>query len=151
MKLSREKVLHLSHLILGYLDKDDGVEYFDEPGVALMLCDLPRASFTLFSGRAPLSRNDAWAALVHADPATHELPALIGELSDRLQSRYLFGGLASSRTRTPVASAIALRIAGATATVAHSATPLAPRLADGSTFSTMRVMISGVSRAVGMR
>ena len=31
MKLSREKVLHISHLILGQLDKDDGVEYFDEP------------------------------------------------------------------------------------------------------------------------
>ena len=31
MKLSREKVLHISHLILGYLDGDDGVEYFDEP------------------------------------------------------------------------------------------------------------------------
>jgi small ligand-binding sensory domain FIST len=77
-----------------------GVEYFDEPGVALMLCDLPRAAFTLFNGRAPLTRDDAWAALVHADPATHDLPALIAELSDRLQSRYLFGGLASSRTRT---------------------------------------------------
>ena len=77
-----------------------GIEYFDEPGVALMLCDLPRASFTLFSGRAPLARDDAWAALVHADPATHELPQLIDELSERLQSRYLFGGLASSRTRT---------------------------------------------------
>lgn len=77
-----------------------GIEYFDEPGVALMLCNLPRASFTLFNGRAPLTRGDAWAALVHADPATHELPALIGELSERLQSRYLFGGLASSRSRT---------------------------------------------------
>ena len=31
MKLSREKVLHVSHLILAYLDRDDGVEYFDEP------------------------------------------------------------------------------------------------------------------------
>ena len=31
MKLSRERVLNLSHLILGYLDRDDGVEYFDEP------------------------------------------------------------------------------------------------------------------------
>jgi hypothetical protein len=31
VKLSREKVLHMSHLILGYLDQDDGVEYFDEP------------------------------------------------------------------------------------------------------------------------
>ena len=31
MKLSREKVLQMSHQILGYLDRDDGVEYFDEP------------------------------------------------------------------------------------------------------------------------
>jgi hypothetical protein len=31
VKLSRERVLNLSHLILGYLDQDDGVEYFDEP------------------------------------------------------------------------------------------------------------------------
>jgi hypothetical protein len=31
LKLSREKVLHISHLILAYLDGDDGVEYFDEP------------------------------------------------------------------------------------------------------------------------
>ena len=31
MKLSREKVLHMSHQILHYLDRDDGVEYFDEP------------------------------------------------------------------------------------------------------------------------
>src|SRR5262245_58297002 len=77
-----------------------GVEYFDEPGLALMLCDLPRASFSLFHGRAPLARDDAWAALVHADPATHDLAALIQELSERLPSGYLFGGLASSRSRT---------------------------------------------------
>jgi hypothetical protein len=31
MRLSREKILRLSHLILGYLDSDDGVEYYDEP------------------------------------------------------------------------------------------------------------------------
>ncbi len=31
MKLSREKVLHLSHLILAQLEKDDSIEYFDEP------------------------------------------------------------------------------------------------------------------------
>jgi small ligand-binding sensory domain FIST len=77
-----------------------GVEYFDEPGLALMLCDLPRSGFSLFHGRAPLGRDDAWTALVHADPATHDLAALIDELSERLSSRYLFGGLASSRTRT---------------------------------------------------
>ena len=31
MKLSREKILRLSHLILSHLDQDDGVEYFAAP------------------------------------------------------------------------------------------------------------------------
>jgi len=31
LKLSREKILRLSHLILGQLDQDDGVEYFADP------------------------------------------------------------------------------------------------------------------------
>lgn len=31
MKLSREKILRLSHLILSYLDSDDAVEYFADP------------------------------------------------------------------------------------------------------------------------
>lgn len=31
MKLSREKILRLSHLILDYLNSDDEIEYFVEP------------------------------------------------------------------------------------------------------------------------
>ena len=31
MKLSRERVLNLSHLILRYMDSEDALEYFDEP------------------------------------------------------------------------------------------------------------------------
>jgi hypothetical protein len=31
LKLSRERVLHLSHLILNYMDHEDALEYFDEP------------------------------------------------------------------------------------------------------------------------
>jgi hypothetical protein len=31
VRLSREKILRLSHLILGYLDADEGVEYFADP------------------------------------------------------------------------------------------------------------------------
>ena len=31
MKLSREKVLQLSHHILRYLQEDDGIEYFADP------------------------------------------------------------------------------------------------------------------------
>ena len=31
MKLSRERVLNLSHLILNYMNTEDALEYFDEP------------------------------------------------------------------------------------------------------------------------
>lgn len=31
MKLSREKILHLSHLVLRALNQDDGIEFFADP------------------------------------------------------------------------------------------------------------------------
>ena len=76
-----------------------GVEYIDEPALVLMLCDLPAASFQLFNGRLPLPDQRAHSALVHADPATHDLDDLLLELAGRTRSGYLFGGLAGSRTR----------------------------------------------------
>ncbi|MEP7284088.1 MAG: FIST C-terminal domain-containing protein, partial [Rubrivivax sp.] len=74
-----------------------GVEHFDEPGLVLLLSELPRAHFEVFSGRRPLKPRDWHAALVHADPATPELAGLITELSERTRSGYLFGGLAAAR------------------------------------------------------
>ena len=77
-----------------------GVEYFDEPGLVLMLSDLPREDFEVFSGARPLSRIEPFTALVHADPATPELAELVEEMSRRTTSGYLFGGLAASRSQT---------------------------------------------------
>jgi len=77
-----------------------GVEYFDEPALVLMLAALPGGRFEVFSGARPLSRIDAFSALVHADAATPDLGELIAEMSDRTASGYLFGGLASSRAGT---------------------------------------------------
>lgn len=74
------------------------VEYMDEPALALMLTALPVGRFEVFSGAHKLQQIEAFGALVHADPATPELPELITEMSDRTSSGYLFGGLASSRT-----------------------------------------------------
>jgi len=76
-----------------------GVEYIDEPALVLMLCDLPADSFQVFSGRLPLAADQADTALVHADPATHDLDELIAELAGRTRSGYVFGGLTASRTR----------------------------------------------------
>jgi small ligand-binding sensory domain FIST len=77
-----------------------GVEYFDEPGLALMLAALPPSHFEVFSGARPLSRVAPYTALVHADAATPDIDELIKEMSRRTLTGYLFGGLASGRGRT---------------------------------------------------
>jgi small ligand-binding sensory domain FIST len=77
-----------------------GVEYFDEPALVLMLAELPRAQFRVFSGARPLGDFAAHTAQLHADPATPDIAELIADLSERTATGYLFGGLASARTRT---------------------------------------------------
>jgi len=82
----------------------NGVEYFDEPALVLMLAELPREQFRVFSGTQPLSAQpssfEPATALVHADPNTNDLAELIAEMADCTSTGYLFGGLASARTRT---------------------------------------------------
>ena len=84
----------------------NNVEYFDEPALSIMLCDLPPAYYRVFSGVAPLppgarqgddSAFAAHAALVHADGRTPDLAELLVEMAGRTSSGYLFGGVASSR------------------------------------------------------
>jgi small ligand-binding sensory domain FIST len=81
------------------------VEYFDEPALALMLCELPHNQYRVFSGVAPLGTGEGmgfepFTALVHADGRTPELSELIAEMAGRTTTGYLFGGLASSRSET---------------------------------------------------
>ncbi len=79
----------------------NNVEYFDEPAMAVMLCDLPADQYRVFSGVAPLGAGfDAATALVHVDPATPDVSELVQEMAARTTSGYLFGGLSASRTRT---------------------------------------------------
>jgi small ligand-binding sensory domain FIST len=80
-----------------------GVEYIDEPALALMVAPLPRESFRLFSGQQPLPAGSsgfvAHTALVHAESTTPDLQELLQELSARTTTGYLFGGLSSARNR----------------------------------------------------
>ncbi len=76
-----------------------GVEYMDEPALALLLAEVPREQFRVFSGAQPLGDFSAHAANVHADPSTGDLADLIHDMSQRTASGYLFGGLASARSR----------------------------------------------------
>ncbi|MDO9403110.1 MAG: FIST C-terminal domain-containing protein [Polaromonas sp.] len=83
----------------------NNVEYFDEPALAVMLCELPHDQYRVFSGVSPLpsaasGRFKAHTALVHADAATPDVAELIAEMAQRTDSGYVFGGLASSRSST---------------------------------------------------
>ena len=88
----------------------NGAEYFDEPAMAVMLCDVPPEHYRLFSGVSPLPAGWADTALVHADPHTPDLAELIDEVAERTQQSYLFGGLTASRTRSVQFSAQAGRV-----------------------------------------
>lgn len=84
-----------------------GVEYLDEPALAVMLGAFTPGSFNVFSGtqRPPAlglktagGATAAFAALVHADPSTPDLQELIVDMARKVESGYLFGGLSSART-----------------------------------------------------
>jgi small ligand-binding sensory domain FIST len=82
----------------------NNVEYFDEPALAVMLCDLPRELYRVFNGVVPLVSGVSFkphSALVHADGRTPDLSDLLAELAGRTASGYLFGGLAASRHAAP--------------------------------------------------
>lgn len=77
-------------------------EYFDEPALCVMLCDIPADQYRVFSGVAPLGSPasghfEAHTALLHADPHTPDITELVAEMADRTATGYLFGGLAASR------------------------------------------------------
>lgn len=82
-----------------------GVEYYQEPALAIMLMELPAQSAQVFSGKRPLpkagkvnaaGRNAMSAALVHIDPLTDEIDDLLEDLALKLGSNQTFGGLVSA-------------------------------------------------------
>ncbi len=84
----------------------NNVEYFDEPALAVMLCDLSPDQYRVFCGVAPLPTSSSASgvvphtALVHADAGTPDLAELIVEVAGRTVSGHVFGGLAGSRAES---------------------------------------------------
>jgi small ligand-binding sensory domain FIST len=92
----------------------NNVEYFDEPALCMMLCDVPADQYRVFSGVAPLAALEdetdellkelpppvfqAHTALIHADGNLPDATDMIAELSERTRTGYLFGGFAASRS-----------------------------------------------------
>jgi small ligand-binding sensory domain FIST len=70
-----------------------GTEYQDAPALAVMIAELD--DYAVFSGRAPLQKK-AQCAVVHADPAAPEVAGLVADMSAKVETGYLVGGLSSA-------------------------------------------------------
>ena len=103
-----------------------GAEYQQEPALAAMVADIE--GFSVFSGRAPLKGGHF--AVVHADPAAPDVPGLLMDLSAKVASGYLVGGLSSSRSRT-VQIANAVLSGGLSGAALQPQTAVATRLTQG--------------------
>ncbi|MDH5179389.1 MAG: FIST C-terminal domain-containing protein [Gammaproteobacteria bacterium] len=74
-------------------------EYYDQPAMAVMLCDFPPHSFYLFSDPDAIkTTNDSTLqfAVVHGDPRNGQITHQLVQLTEQLGNGYLTGGLTSS-------------------------------------------------------
>lgn len=113
-----------------------GVEYLEEPAMALMLGEFEAADFSMLPVlRAPQDiesqRSDAYFAVVHGDPANSRMQSLIEGLSARLSSGFVVGGLSSSRGETTVQISDAVVSGGLSGVLFGERTRLATRLTQG--------------------
>ncbi len=79
-----------------------GVEYYQEPALAVMLLEFPTDSAKVFSGKVPLpkpgtlnkaGRNAMSSALIHVDPLTEDIDDLLEDLALKVSTNQVFGGL----------------------------------------------------------
>jgi small ligand-binding sensory domain FIST len=115
-----------------------GAEYQQEPALAAMVADID--GFAVFSGRKPLKSGHF--AIVHADPAAPDVPGLLMDLSAKVASGYLVGGLSSSRSRT-VQIANAVLSGGLSGAALEPHTAVATRLTQGCVPFPGRFRVTG--------
>jgi small ligand-binding sensory domain FIST len=106
-----------------------GTEYQEEPGFAAMVGDFE--AFSVFSGRAPLKRPASFG-IVHADPAAPDVPGLVSDMSAKIATGFLVGGISSSRSRT-VQIANEVLSGGLSGAVLGEEVAVATRLTQGCT------------------
>jgi small ligand-binding sensory domain FIST len=114
-------------------------ESMGEPALSVMMADWPAADWRIFSGRArapartehtAAGAHAAHLALVHGDPDTPDMSGLIEDMSGKLASGFLVGGLSSGgRGGCQIAGDIVR--GGLSGLVLSSAVPLASGLTQG--------------------
>jgi len=116
-----------------------GVEYVDEPALAVMLGRFEPGSFNVFSGsqrppargtRTDRASSAAYTALLHADPFAPGLAGLIEDMAHKVDSGRVFGGLASGR-EPPLTIADRVLRGGISGVVFAADVPLVSRVTQG--------------------
>lgn len=116
-----------------------GTEYPSGPALAVMLARFAPGSFSVFSGvqrppalgmRTASGAPAAYTALIHADPFTPELPELITDMAAKVESEYLFGGLAGGEETCTLIADRALQ-GGLAGVVFAGDVPLVSRVSQG--------------------
>ena len=119
-----------------------GIEYFDQPAIAVMLGEFPENSFRVFTNiedelkefarthQAWCDTKQAMFAVVHGDPQHDKISNLVYQLSEQLDEGFLVGGLTSSRHEySQIANSVTQgKISGA---LFSSVVPVAVRLTQG--------------------
>lgn len=118
-----------------------GVEYLDEPAIAVMIGDFPPDSFRVFgavAGAAKIQSVDlqcgeapASIAVVHADPLAGDIEQQLRLLAKRTESGFLVGGLASSRGSTNPLLADGVEQGGMSGVAFSDVVTVATRLTQG--------------------
>ncbi|HWS74385.1 MAG TPA: FIST C-terminal domain-containing protein [Quisquiliibacterium sp.] len=115
-------------------------EYGGEAALALMVVDLPRDGFRVFSGRQPAPPREgpgaqpalrASAALVHADPDTPDLAELVADMAARTESGFQFGAIVGADAGLPSQVADGALSGGLSGVVFGVEVPLLSRVTQG--------------------
>jgi len=118
----------------------DTTEYSGETALVLMVAELPRDSFRVFSGRSPPpaiegadegNARPAAAALVHADPDTPELAELVADMAARTADGFQFGAIVGADGEPYTQIADDALAGGLSGVVFGSGVPLLSRIAQG--------------------
>lgn len=81
-----------------------GEAHIGRPGMSMLVGCFPDDSFRVFSGRAPLRTGkddeEPYFAVVHGDPHTEDMSGLVADMSSKVSSGFITGGLSSARRTT---------------------------------------------------
>jgi small ligand-binding sensory domain FIST len=117
-----------------------GAEYQEGPAIAAMVADLD--DYCVFSGRRPLKGAAPHFAVVHADPAAPDVAGLVADMSSKLSTGYVVGGISSSRAGT-VQIANEVLSGGISGATFGKSVAVATRLTQGCTPYPGRFRVTG--------